>query len=77
LAKKNATSEIQLLPPQRVPLPPAQHDEAVSLLAELLLDVAVKRREGRSAGVIDSASDSGISSVVPLPQPGRKGREAA
>ena len=55
----------------------AQYEEAVSLLAELLLDVAVKRREGRSVGVIDSASDSGMGSVVPLPQRRRKGREAA
>ena len=77
MAKKNAKSEIQLLPPQRGPLSAAQYDEAVSLLAELLLDVAAKRREGRSAGVIGSASDSGMGSVVSFPQTRRKGREAA
>ena len=55
----------------------AQYDEAVSLLAELLLDVAAKRREGRSGGVIGSASASGKGSVVPFPQTRRKGREAA
>jgi hypothetical protein len=71
------TSEIKLLPPRRVPLSAAQYDAAVSLLAELLLDVAAKRREGRSVGVIDSASDSGMGSVVPFPQKRRKGREVA
>lgn len=56
----------------------AQYEEAVSLLAELLLDVAVKRRrQGRSVGVIDGASGSGMGSVVPFPQRRRKGREAA
>lgn len=60
-----------------MPLSAAQYDEAVSLLAELLLDVAAKRRALRSGGAIDSASGSGIGSVVPLPQTRRKGREAA
>ena len=55
----------------------AQYDEAVSLLAELLLDVAAKRRAGRSVGVTDGASGSGMGSVVPFPQRRRKGREAA
>ena len=55
----------------------AQYDEAVSLLAELLLDAAAKRREGRSVGVIDGASDGAIGSVVPVPEKRRKGREAA
>jgi hypothetical protein len=77
LAKKNSRGEVRLLPPRRVPLSAAQYDEAVSLLAELLLDVAAKRREGRSVGVIDGASDSGMGSVVPFPQTRRKGREAA
>ena len=66
-----------MLPPRRVPLSAAQYDEAVSLLAELLLDVAGKRRAGRSAGVIDGASDGAIGSVIPLPQEREKGREAA
>ena len=66
-----------MLPPRRVPLSGAQHEEAVSLLAELLLDVAAKRREGRSVGVIDRALDGGIGSVIPLPQKRREGRDAA
>jgi hypothetical protein len=77
LAKKNARGEIRLLPERRVPLSAAQYDEVVSLLAELLLDVAAKRREGRSLGVIDAGSDSVMGSVVFLPQKRRKGREAA
>jgi hypothetical protein len=75
LTKK--TTEVRLLPPRRVPLSAAQYDEAVSLLAELLLDAAAKRREGRSVGVIDGASDGAIGSVVPFAQKRRKGREAA
>jgi hypothetical protein len=71
------TSEIKLLPPRRVPLSAAQYDAAVSLLAELLLDVVAKRREGRSVGVIDGASGSGMGSVVPFPQNRRTGRDAA
>ena len=55
----------------------AQYDEAVSLLADLLLDVAAKRREGRSVGVIAGASGSGMGSVIPLPQERERGREAA
>jgi hypothetical protein len=77
LAKNNSKGEMRLLPPRRVPLSASQYDEVVSLLAELLLDVAAKRREGRSVGVIGSASDSVMGSVVPLPQTRRKGREAA
>ncbi|HZT54562.1 MAG TPA: hypothetical protein VE995_09280 [Gaiellaceae bacterium] len=78
MAKKNARGEIRLLPARRVPLPAAQYEEAVSLLAELLLDAAeAKRREGRSVGVIGSASGSVMGSVVPFPRRGRKGREAA
>jgi hypothetical protein len=77
LAKNNSRGEIRLLPPRRVPLAAAQYDEAVSLLAELLLDVAARRREGRSVGVIDGASEGAIVSVFPLPRRRRKGREAA
>lgn len=66
-----------MLRPRRVPLSAAQYDEAVSLLAELLLDVVARRRAGRSGGVIDGASDGAIGSVVPLPQEREKGREAA
>jgi hypothetical protein len=77
LANKNARGEIWLLPLRLVPLSAAQYNEVVSLLAELLLDVAAKRREGRSVGAIDSASDSAIGSVIPFPQRPRTGREAA
>jgi hypothetical protein len=74
---KNSRGEIRLSPPQRVPLSVAQYEEAVSLLAELLLDVAAKRRVGRSVGVIGGASDSGMGSVVLVPQERRNRREAA
>ena len=60
-----------------MPLSAAQYDEAASLLAELLLDVAAKRRAVRSGGANTGASGSGIGSVIPLPQKRRKGREAA
>ena len=76
MANKNAKGEIRLLPPRCVPLTAAQYDEAVSLLAELLLDVAAKRREGRSVGVIGSVSGSAMGSIVPFPRTRRKGREA-
>ena len=66
-----------MLPARRVPLVASRYEEAVSLLAELLLDVAAKRRQGRSVGVIDSASGGVIGSVVPFPQTARKRREAA
>jgi hypothetical protein len=46
LAKNNSRSEIRLLSPQRVPLSAEQYDEAVSLLAELLLDAAEAKRRG-------------------------------
>ncbi|HKS78410.1 MAG TPA: hypothetical protein VJQ07_06035 [Gaiellaceae bacterium] len=77
MAKKNSRGEVRLLPPRRVPLSAAQYEEAVSLLAELLLDVAAKRRAGRPVGVIDGASGSGMGSVVPFPQKPRKRRDAA
>jgi hypothetical protein len=77
LANKNARGEIRLLPPRRVPLTAPQYEEAVSLLADLLLDVAAKRRARRSGGVIDGASESAIGSVSPLPQERGKGRAAA
>jgi hypothetical protein len=77
LAKKNSRGEIRLLPPRRVRLSAAQYEEAVSLLAELLLDVVAKRRQGRSGGVIGGVSDSGMGGVISLPQRRRKGREVA
>ena len=78
MAKNNSRGEIRLLPARRVTLAAAQHEQAVSQLAELLLDAAEAKRRGvDSGGVIDDASDGAIGSVVPLPQRRRKGREAA
>ena len=65
------------MPPRRVPLTAAQHRQAVELLAELLLDVAVKRRAARLGGAFVGVLDGVSGGVVPLPQEGRKGREAA
>ena len=65
------------MPPRRVPLTAAQHRQAVELLAELLLDVAAKRRAARLGGAFASVLDGVSGSVVPLPQKRRKGREAA
>jgi len=78
LAKNNSRGEIRLLPPRRVPLAAAQYEEAVSVLAELLLDAAEAKRRGvRSGGVIGGVSDGAFGSVIPLPRRRRKGREAA
>ena len=78
MAKKNSRGEIRLLPPRRGPLSATQHDDAVSLLAELLLDATEAKRRGvGSGGVIDGACDGVIGSVIPSPQERRKGREAA
>ena len=66
-----------MLPPRRVPLTAAQHRQAVELLAELLLDVAAKRRAARLGGAFASVLDGVSGSVVPLPQKRRKGREGA
>jgi hypothetical protein len=74
---KNKWSEVRLLPPRRVPLTAAQHRQAVELLAELLLDVAAKRRAARLGGAFGGVLDGVSGSVVPLPQKRRKGREAA
>lgn len=63
--------------PRRVPSSAAQYEEAVSLLAELLLEVAAKRRAGGSGGAIDGASDGVFGVVSPLPRRRREGREAA
>lgn len=73
---KNKTSEIRLLAPRRAPLSAVQEREALALLGELLLNAA-KRGGLRSAGDLDSVSDGGIGSVIPLPEKRRKGREAA
>lgn len=49
----------------------------MSLLAELLIDAAAKRRGLRSGGVVDGASGGAIGSVIPFPEKRRRGREAA
>jgi hypothetical protein len=77
LTKKQSSGEVRLLPPRRVPLTAQQHAQAVELLAELLLDAAVKRREIRSGGALDGALDSVSGSVVPFPEKREKGRDAA
>jgi hypothetical protein len=77
LAKNNARGEVRLLPPRRVALSAAQYEEAVSLLAELLLEVAAKRRAAGSGGVTGGACGGVIGGVTSLPQKGREGREAA
>jgi hypothetical protein len=74
---KKRTSEIGLLTPQWAPLTPAQEREAVALLAELLLDVTAKRRGLHSVGVLGSASDGAIGSVVRFPEEAGKARDAA
>jgi hypothetical protein len=60
-----------------VPLSATQYEEAVSLLAELLLDVAAKRRAHASGGATGGACGGVIGSVTPLLQKRREGREAA
>jgi hypothetical protein len=54
-----------------------QERDAVALLAELLLDAAVKRRGLHSVGALDSASGGAIGSVVKFPEERGKAREAA
>jgi hypothetical protein len=56
--------EIRLLPSVRVPMTAEQHREAVDLLAELLLDVARKRRVA-SAGGSAGASKGVTPAVIP------------
>ena len=54
--------EIRLLPPVRVPMTAEQHREAVELLAELILDVAWKRRAASAAGSADASA--GVTAAV-------------
>ena len=54
--------EIRLLPPVRVPMTAEQHREAVELLAELILDVASKRRTASAAG--SAGASTGVSPAV-------------
>jgi hypothetical protein len=54
--------EIRLLPPVRVPMTAEQHREAVELLAELILDVAWKRRVASAVG--SAGASTGVTSAV-------------
>jgi hypothetical protein len=54
--------EIRLLPPVRVPMTAEQHREAVELLAELILDVAWKRRAASAAG--SAGASTGVTGAV-------------
>ena len=55
----------------------AQYEEAVSLLSELLLDVAAKRRGVTSGGAIGGVCGGVIGSVIPSPEKCPEGRDAA
>lgn len=65
--------EIRLLPPVRVPMTAEQHREAVELLAELILDVAWKRRIG-SAGASTGVSPAVVPAAEEAAVPHRSGR---
>ncbi len=54
--------EIRLLPPVRVPMTAEQHREAVELLAELILDVAWKRRAASAVG--SAGASTGVTAAV-------------
>jgi hypothetical protein len=54
--------EIRLLPPVRVPMTAEQHREAVELLAELILDVAWKRRADSADG--SAGASTGVTAAV-------------
>jgi hypothetical protein len=71
------TTEIRLLPPRRVALSAEQERDAVAVLAELLLDVARKRRGGGSGSGLDGGSGGAIGGVVSLPARAGKARKAA
>lgn len=54
--------DVRLLPPVRVPMTAEQHREAVELLAELILDVAWKRRDASAAG--SAGGSTGVTADV-------------
>ena len=60
-----------------VPLSDEQRREAVGLLAELLLDAALKRHRVLSDGVFDGASDGASDRVAELADEGVRARRAA
>lgn len=61
--------EIRLLPPVRVPMTAEQHRRAVDLLAELIVDVAWKRRVASAGGSAD-ASTGVTPAVTPTAEEG-------
>jgi hypothetical protein len=71
------TTEIRLLPPRLVPLSAERERDAVAVLAELLLGVAVKGRGGVSGSVLDGGSGGAIGGVGSLPASAGKARKAA
>jgi hypothetical protein len=71
------TTEIRLLPPRLVPLSAERERNAVGVLAELLLGVAVKGRGGARGGGLDGGSAGVIGVVVSLSASEGKARKAA
>jgi hypothetical protein len=61
--------EIRLRPPVRVPMTAEQHRQGVDLLAELIVDVAWKRRVA-SAGRSADASTGVTPAVIPTAEEG-------
>ncbi len=70
-------SEIRLLPPPLTPLSAEQEREAVTLLAEMLLDVVRNGRGSVSGSAFDGGSDRVIGGVVSAPAGAGKARKAA
>src|SRR5919197_2912618 len=70
------TTEVKVLRPRLVPLGAEQRREAVALLAEVLLDVARKRRDSVSSSVSDGGSGGAIAGVGSLPTDEGKGAQS-
>jgi len=73
----NETTDLRLLLPRLVRLSPELEREAVALFAELLLDVARKRRGGVLGGAFDGGCGGVIGGVALLPAKAGKARKAA
>jgi hypothetical protein len=73
----NKTSEIRLLPPRLVPLSAEQERDAVAVLAEFLLDVAVNGRGSVCGSGLDGGFGGAIGGAGPLPPIAGKARKAA
>ena len=71
------SAELKLLRPRLVALGGEQQREAITLLSDLLLDAAGKRRDGVSDGALDSVCGGATTSVVPFPEKRGKARKAA